>query len=203
MYIMAFTGSLDDLPQRSDRIRTVLRALEEGEKGFLHRFLAALDPDTASVTAPADIVRLVRALEIILQSGTPASVQRSGGSGGGSFRIVTVERGREELRERISSRTESMFSQGLVDEVRRLVSMGYGRESVLGSTIGYAEVLDYLDGSVSLEQARNSVEVNTWRLARRQRNMFRRLKGSIPWDGRDTGQLRDMLFGGGFRQGVD
>ena len=204
LYIMAFTGSLDELPGRDDRMRAVLSEIEGESPGALHGFLSVLDGETASATAPTDVVRLVRALEIILRSGSRASDLRAGGAGhGNGFRIVVVETEGGELRRRIGKRTAEMFDRGLVEEVKGLASRGYGRDSVLGSTIGYREVLDYLDGRVTLERAREAVEVNTWRLARRQRNMFRRLRGAVPWNGPDTGELGEMLFGNGFRRGGD
>jgi tRNA dimethylallyltransferase len=204
LYIMAVTGSLDELPGRNDRMRAVLSDIEGGSPGALHGILAVLDGETASVTDPADVVRLQRALEIILQSGMRASDLRTGGEGSGDgFRVVVIETEGDELRRRIRGRTAEMFARGLVEEVECLAAKGYGRDSVLGRTIGYREILDYMDGAVTLDGAREAVEVNTWRLARRQRNMFRRLKGAVPWNGRDTGELGEMLFGNGFRRGGD
>lgn len=195
LYIMAFTGSLDDLPRRNDLLRSVLRTLEDEDNGFLHRFLSSVDPELAEETGPADVMRLVRALEIVLQSGKTASLLRRGGLPRRErFRIVTMEIDRTELRSRIRTRTASMFDAGLVEEVRELVSHGYGRNSVLGNTIGYTEVLDYLDGKLTLDRTREAVEINTWHLARRQRNMFRRLKGTLLWDGRNPGRLREILL---------
>jgi tRNA dimethylallyltransferase len=86
-----------------------------------------------------------------------------------------------------------MFDSGLLEEVRGLFERGYGRNSILGRTIGYAEVLDYLEGTVSLDDVITRIEVNTWQLARRQRNMFKRLRNPVRWDGRDITELHRMI----------
>ncbi len=195
LYLMALTGSLDDLPSRSDRIRCVLEKIEIDSPGFLHRFLSELDCSLAERTGTGDRVRLLRALEIILQSGFPASLLRRGGgrTDTSRFRVVILEIEPLTLRSRIRTRTAEMFESGLLDEVKGLLERGYGRDSILGRTIGYAEVLDYLEGSVSLDEVMTNVEVNTWRLARRQRNMFRRLQNPVRWNGIDITELRRMI----------
>jgi len=195
LYLMALTGSLDDLPPRSDRIRHVLKGIEIDSPGFLHRFLSEVDSSLAEQTGTGDRIRLLRALEIILQSGFPASLLRRGGDMDTTsrFRVIILEIEPLVLRSRIRVRTMKMFESGLLDEVKGLLERGYGRDSILGRTIGYAEVLDYLEGTVSLDDAMTNIEVNTWRLARRQRNMFRRLQNPIRWNGRDIAELRRMI----------
>jgi tRNA dimethylallyltransferase len=194
LYLMALTGSLDDLPLRSDRIRCVLEEIEIDSPGFLHRFLSEVDSTLAERTGTGDRTRLLRALEIILQSGFPASLLRRGGSTDTSlFRVIILEIDPLLLRSRIRARTMEMFDSGLLEEVRGLFERGYGRNSILGRTIGYAEVLDYLEGTVSLDDVITRIEVNTWQLARRQRNMFKRLRNPVRWDGRDITELHRMI----------
>jgi len=195
LYLMALTGSLDDLPPRSDRIRHALEGIEIDSPGFLHRFLSELDSSLAERTGTGDRIRLLRALEIILQSGLPASLLRRGGDMDTTsrFRVIILEIEPIVLRSRIRVRTVKMFESGLLDEVRGLLERGYGRDSILGRTIGYTEVLDYLEGTASLDDVMTSIEVNTWRLARRQRNMFRRLQNPVRWNGGDIAELRRMI----------
>ena len=195
LYLMALTGSLDDLPKRNEGIRERLKEIESEKKGFLHRFLSAVDSDLAETTGRNDIVRLVRALEIVLQTGYPASVMRSGGyrDTADGFNIIILDQTPDELRTKIHKRTEEMFDTGLVDEVEKLVAKGYGRSSILGRTIGYSEIIDHLDGLFTRVETMKTVEVNTWRFARRQRNIFRRLRNTTSCDFRDQKKLGSLV----------
>lgn len=177
LYLMALAGMTDPLPPRDDDLRNALAALERSSPGALFRILRCLDP--ASVVAPGDTVRLVRALEICLQSGSRATDLRRGGSVPDSFMFVMLETDPGVLRTRIDERVDKMLKNGLKEEVMALSSAGFGREPVLGHTIGYREMLDHLDGMCSLEDAVTAIKTNTWRYARRQRNMFRRLPGLV------------------------
>lgn len=198
LYVIALAGGLDDLPARNDRIRRGLGAAEERSPGTMRRMLLRLDPERAEELGEADVVRHVRALEIILQSGRRVTRLRGGSEGpAADLRVAGLRLELPELRDRIAARTARMVDGGLMEEVKTLRSRGYGRDSALGRTIGYAEMLDVLDGLLEPEEARERIEANTWRLARRQRNMFRRLKG-VRWfaPGR-TGEVESYLFGRG------
>ncbi|MFO7950344.1 MAG: tRNA (adenosine(37)-N6)-dimethylallyltransferase MiaA [Candidatus Fermentibacteraceae bacterium] len=198
LYMIALAGGLDDLPVRNDRIRRGLRAAEEGSPGFMRRALLRLDPERAEQIDGADLVRHVRALEIVLQSGRTLSELRGRSEGPGTeLRAAGLRVAPAELKRRIAARTAKMLQAGLVDEVRGLMDAGYGRDSALGRTIGYAEIIDHLEGMIDLNEAVARIETNTWRLARRQRNIFRRLPG-IRWFGPGrTDAVEEYLFGGG------
>jgi tRNA dimethylallyltransferase len=92
-----------------------------------------------------------------------------------------------------------MIDHGLIDEVRSLLSAGWGRESVLGVTIGYREVLDFLDGAIaSIEETIDAISASTWHLVRKQKNMFSRFEG-IVWVEDNEDLIEESLFGeGGF-----
>ncbi len=196
LYVIALSGGLDDLPVRNDRVRRALRSSERGAPGFMRRALMRLDPERAGEVGEADLVRHVRALEIVLQSGRTLAELRGGSEGPSADLVIAgMELPPKRLKGRIAARTEKMLDEGLVGEVRDLVSAGYGRDSALGRTIGYTEILDYLEGAVDLEEAVARIERNTWRLARRQRNMFERLPG-IRWFGPGQADaVEDYLFG--------
>ncbi len=121
----------------------------------------------------------MRAIEIALLSGDKPSVLKTGGNPDKRFRFVFIEKDNTALRESIKRRTSLMLEDGLLDEVRGLLEKGYSRDPVLGATIGYSELIDYLEGLCSLEEAQAAVEIHTWQYARRQRNMFRRLPGAV------------------------
>lgn len=199
LYIMALCGGLDPMPPRNDILRRTLMEMERSRPGTLHKALESVDPDLACRTGPRDISRLVRALEIHLQTGKPPSDLRRGGNPSirENYRIAAVAVPDDELKKRIRRRAEDMIRDGLVDEVRGLAEKGWGRDSAPGRTIGYSEVLDYLDGTGgSIGDVIDAVSANTWKLVRRQKNMLRRIEG-INWMKDDPDPIGIYLFGEG------
>lgn len=181
LYMIALSGGLDDMPARNDRIRKGLRAAEEERPGTLRRMLLRLDSKRAMELGEADTVRHVRALEIVLQSGKRFTRLRGSARGpSADLRLAGLRVRLPVLRRRIAARARRMIDSGLADEVKALLGRGYGRDSALGRTIGYTEMLDVLDGLLDMEEAAERIEANTWKLARRQRNMFGRLSG-VRW----------------------
>lgn len=177
LYLMALAGMTDPLPSRNDDLRTALTGLEKSSPGALYRILGSLDPENS--VAPTDTVRLLRALEICLESGSSATELRQGGNVSDAFVFVMLESEPVDLRTRIDERVDLMLQNRLRAEVEGLSLAGYGREPVLGHTIGYREMLDHMDGLCSLDEAVTAMKTNTWRYARRQRNMFKRLPGLL------------------------
>jgi len=197
LYLMALIGILDPMPSKCSGVREGLEALEEEIPGVLYRMLKRLDPPAAKVTGEGDKRRQIRALELYALTGSVPSALRKGGDPmlKDMFRIVGITLPREEHRRRIRARASTMISQGLIDEVRSLLSAGWGRESVLGRTIGYREVLDYLDGIIpSVEETVEAITTSTWHLVRRQKNMFGRFE-DILWIEDNPDLIEKSLFG--------
>ncbi|MCK5116624.1 MAG: tRNA (adenosine(37)-N6)-dimethylallyltransferase MiaA [Candidatus Aegiribacteria sp.] len=201
LYLLALTGSLDPMPRRCSGVREGLMVLERETPGVLYRMLEKLDPLTAASTGEGDIRRQIRALELFALTGSLPAVLRKGGDPKlrRMFRIVGISLPREDHRRKIRSRAADMIDQGLVDEVKSLLSEGWGRESVLGRTIGYREVLDFLDGSIaSIEKTIDAISASTWHLVRKQKNMFDRFEG-IVWVEDNQDLIEELLLGeGGF-----
>jgi len=197
LYIMALTGALDPMPGRCPGVREGLGTLEAENPGFMMALLRMADPASADSIGERDARRQVRALELLFLAGEPASTLRRGGDPAVRklYSITGIEVPDGELRMRIFERTSRMIRNGLVDEVRGLLEKGYGRESALGRTIGYREVLDYLDGDIEgLDRLIRAIETSTWHLVRRQRNMFRRIPG-ITWiSGENAVEAESLLF---------
>ena len=146
--------------------------------GGLHAELARRDPAAAATILPTDGRRTVRALEVIELTGQPfaASAPRIGAARWGTV-IVGLDCETTVLDQRLEKRTETMFADGLVDEVRALLARGL-RDGVTASrALGYAQVIAALDAGGTpalLQDAQQQTFVGTRRYVRRQRSWFRR-----------------------------
>ena len=148
----------------------------------LHAELAEVDPQAAGIIEDNDPRRTVRALEVIELTGKPfqASQPPKDAPPRWGTRIIGLRTNAEWLNPRIEKRTQLMFDRGFVDEVRTLIDAGLTPDSTAGRAIGYAQVLDYLAGKCSLEEAVESTVTGTRRYVRRQRSWFNRDK-RIAW----------------------
>ncbi|HHV78225.1 MAG TPA: tRNA (adenosine(37)-N6)-dimethylallyltransferase MiaA [Firmicutes bacterium] len=140
----------------------------------LRQDLQAVDPEAARRIHPNDIRRAIRALEVyeitgrrISDSWGKADVLRVPAV------MVAMDVEREELYSRIEERVERMLSAGLVEETRRILEMGYPANSGALHSVGYAEVIAYLKGECTLEEARRLIVRNTKHLAKRQLTWLR------------------------------
>ena len=174
LYIQALCDGMDDLPQADETLRTRLMERLRGEG--LEALAAELrehDPvycETADLRNPA---RVVRALEVCLQTGRPYSEQRLGTRRERPFRTlkIGVELPRKVLYERIDRRVDRMLDEGLVDEARRL----YPHRALNAlQTVGYRELFDWFEGRTTYEEAVELIKRNTRRYAKRQMTWFRR-----------------------------
>ncbi len=142
----------------------------------IHERLAALDPVAAGKIEPANVRRTVRALEVAAVTGRTFS---SFAEAWGRYplervRAAGIAMPREVLARRIGARVDAMLANGFAEEVRELVSRGFGGWITSSQAIGYAEMACHLAGELSLEEARGSMVKRTKALARRQLAWFRR-----------------------------
>jgi tRNA dimethylallyltransferase len=140
----------------------------------LHRRLQQVDPLTAHRLPPSDVRRITRALEVIRATGVPLSHQQlqfDSSRRAHECRVFALNLPRPLLAQRIDERTEQMFSRGLVEEVRRLGPLG----RTAAQAVGYREVLLYLSGKLSLEEAVAQVKLHTRQMAKRQLTWLRSL----------------------------
>ncbi len=172
LYLRALLDHFD-FPGTDPALRARLEARAEAEgPGILHRELAALDPAAAAKIHPRNAKRIVRALEIIEVAGDYTSSLPAHEYYAPAVQIA-LELPYDVLDARIESRVDAMWEAGLVTEVRSLAKRGL-RESVTARrAVGYAEVLRYLDGDLTEDEARELVKRNTRRLARKQDRWFR------------------------------
>lgn len=176
MYVQSLVDDWD-FPPTDPKVRAKWEArLADIGIEALHQELAARDPQAASVIEDADPRRTVRALEVIELTGRPfaASQPPKNHPPRWNMKIIGLRADAEWLNPRLEQRVELMFDRGLVDEVRGLREIGLERDSTAGQAIGYAQVLDYLDGTLTHEEAKEQTIIGTRRYARRQRSWFRR-----------------------------
>lgn len=158
----------------------------------LHTRLAALDPAAASKIDPSNTRRTIRALEVIFSTGELFSAQRTRMPSLYHSLVLGLTRPRADLYARIDARIEAMFQDGLVNEVQHLLDCGYSDELPNLSAIGYREVCAYLQGKMTLEQAKSTMQRQTRIFVRRQANWFKPDDPRIQWFTAGQGTLNAM-----------
>lgn len=140
----------------------------------LHGFLEKIDPKSASMIHPNNRVRLLRAIEIYLQTGTPKSEIESTQKHAPIYdvKFFGLQTERAPLYERVNARVDEMFAAGLLEETKPLVER-YGRDCAAFKAIGVKELFPYFDGLVTLEEAKETIKKNTRNYVKRQETFFR------------------------------
>ncbi len=177
MFLKGVLRGFDPGPPADWEFRAAVeRDVEQFGLEKLRERLRQVDPLAAHRLDPGDMRRMIRALEVAKSTGTPLShrqIQFDRGRDAGSCLVFSLLWPREVLHQRIEARVEAMFLGGLVEEVRGLVQAHGGLSRTASQAVGYREILDYLDGKTSLDQARYLVLVHTRQLARRQETWLR------------------------------
>ena len=147
----------------------------------LHSKLSALDPQAASSIDPTNVRRTIRALEVILSSGMRFSDQKSRGNRRYNPLLLGLTLPRIELYQRIDERINRMLDSGFIDEVRRLLDLGYSLDLPTLSAIGYGEIVAYIQGKICLDEAILLMKRRTRTYVRRQANWFKENDPDIHW----------------------
>lgn len=178
LYIQAFVSGLADLPPADPSIRQRLNEYaEQHGDAALHVLLGERDPEQAGRIHPRNRVRVVRALEVFELSGMPMSQwQRQHAFAERPFRVTSIGLSprREDLYSRIERRVDAMMEEGLETEVRRLLDRGCAADFKAMKTLGYREMIHYIQGRISHIEAVDLIKRDTRRYARRQMTWFRR-----------------------------
>ncbi|WP_243018199.1 MULTISPECIES: tRNA (adenosine(37)-N6)-dimethylallyltransferase MiaA [Candidatus Cardinium] len=181
LYLKALCEGLAELPTPSPNLRGSLNAtLAEKGLTYLTQLLAEKDPAYYNSVDLQNPRRVLRALEVCLETGLPYSTLRQKKpKETRPFNIITIGliQEKELLHKRISLRVEMMMEQGLLKEVEKLYA--YKRTNAL-QTLGYKELFDYIDGQYSLSEAVNYIKINTKKYAKKQITWFRKDK-NITW----------------------
>jgi tRNA dimethylallyltransferase len=184
LYIKALLYGLFEGPGADEQTRAELRVRAEAE-GLeqLYRQLENIDPVTAGRIGPRDCKRIIRALEVYKITGKPISElqqQFSTESPVHNWTIIGLRREKSVENGRINKRVKKMIAAGLVDEVKCLLAEEKPLSKQARCAIGYAEIIEYLKGRISLEEATELIKKNTRRFAKNQRTWFKSFK-NVNW----------------------
>lgn len=180
LYLRTILRGVFDGPSADWEYRHEMETLAASEGNeVLHNRLAAVDPVSAEKLHPNDVRRVARALEVFHVSGVPLSAQHDEG-------MLTPEEcpahvfwllpDREWLYERINVRVDQMLEEGLMDEVKQLLTATEPMSRTARQALGYKELIDYLEGVHSYERAIELLKQQTRRFAKRQHTFFRNIK---------------------------
>lgn len=155
-------------------------------KQYVHELLAKVDPETAARLHINDFRRVIRALEVYHLGGEYISQEKlSNEDLAYDAIIIGLSMERSKLYERINQRVDLMIANGLVEEVKGLLDKGLNREFQAMKGIGYKEIIAYLEGEISLEEAIEQIKKSTRHFAKRQLTWFRKMS-YIQWYDVDT-----------------
>ena len=199
LYHRALTAGLFKGPGRDQALRQKLKT-EAQVFGLekLYQKLQEVDPEYARKITPKDSIRIIRALEVYYKTGRPISehfrltespLQARGFIPG----QIGLKLERKELYRRIEERVDRMFEKGLVAEVRKLLEMGLPEEATPFKGLGYRQVLRYLKGEISLEEAIRLTKLETRHYAKRQMTWFRKTPGLTWFQPTEKDQIRKYV----------
>ena len=172
---------IPQVPPDPEFRRSLQRKVAQVGQGELYQELVKVDPVAAQRIDPRNVRRVIRALEVSKYAQTPFSQLQQKKAPTFKVLMVGLTTDRVELYRRVDSRVDEMIERGLVDEVRRLVDMGYGFNLPAMSGIGYKQIGMVLRGELSLEEATQKIKSETHRFVRHQYSWFRLRDNRIRW----------------------
>ncbi len=185
LYINSVINNLDFSAGPDYKFRKHLdEIVDKKDLTFLYNALLNIDPITADKIDKNDKKRIVRALEVYHTTGHPISVykEKSGNVPNDKYNLFyfVLNMSRDKLYKRIEKRVDVMIQNGLIKEVKMLLSLGYDEHLNSMQAIGYKEIISYLKGRTSLEESILSIKKNTRHYAKRQLTWFKKDK-RIEW----------------------
>ena len=187
MYYKVLQDGLNELPKANDEIRNQINQ-EAKDQGWpeMHRKLVGIDPEAAKKIKPNDRQRIQRAIEVYMISGTTISELKKKDSGNHEFEFLAfslMPTDREVLYQNINLRFDSMIEVGLLDEVISLLDddlVSVNSHSM--QSIGYKEMIDHIDGKISLDEAVDAAKMSSRRYAKRQITWLRSMDDQYKLD---------------------
>ncbi len=183
-YIQAVLKDVDFSEEDGDnQVRGELQKLaNENGSEYMHQMLSEIDPKAAEAIHANNVKRVIRAIEFYRLTGKKISEHNETEAAKDSpydYMYFVINNDREVLYKRIEDRIDIMLSEGLVEEVRRLKDMGCTKDMVSMKGLGYKEILAYLEGEISYDEAVYILKRDTRHFAKRQITWFKREKDVI------------------------
>jgi tRNA dimethylallyltransferase len=181
LYLNSIIYNMDFAKSDADnKLRDQLRLeLEENGIDYMHEKLKKLDEDAAARIHKNNTKRVIRAIEVCM-SGKKMSDFSNDLKLNEKYEpiIIVLNRDREHLYKRIDKRVDIMINQGLENEVKHLLGMGYTKDLVSMQGIGYKEIIKYLDGEYTYDEAIEIIKRDSRSYAKRQLTLFRRYENA-------------------------
>ena len=182
LYLRALLEGLSPAPERDQRLRARLRSIAARHPHALYRYLAYRDSASAKRIHPNDHQKVIRAIELSVSGGRPASVIQSQPREplpGFTVLKIGLAPDRKELYEHLNHRTAQMFENGLLEETSALLQAGIPPESKALQSLGYRQAISVLRQSITVEQAIQECQTKTRQYAKRQLTWFRAEPGVV------------------------
>ncbi|MEN6374202.1 MAG: tRNA (adenosine(37)-N6)-dimethylallyltransferase MiaA [Smithella sp.] len=176
LYIRALTRGIIETPKVDESIRNYYRNLRDllGRE-HLYNLLRQRDKEAALRLNPNDSVRVIRALEVLEQTGESiVAIQKRHSFRESNYTTykIGLKLDRDELKRRIAARTDTMIAAGLLDEVEGVLARGYGENLKPLQSLGYKQIIDFIKGRCDWEKAVEQIKHETWLYAKRQMTWF-------------------------------
>jgi len=176
LYIRALLKGIIDTPDVDENIRNYYRKLRDTQgKQYLYDLLLQRDSAAAAQINPNDTVRVIRALEVLEQTGESITVKQKKHSFQDSpYRTfkIGIQTERKALKQKIELRTDKMIAGGLLDEVKKVLAMGYNGDLKSLQSLGYKQVIGFLNKKYDEQSCIDLIKRDTWQYARRQMTWF-------------------------------
>lgn len=194
LHIQSLIQPFNEMPDSDDDNMAKLEARIEDEGiESLYRMLSEIDPDYIKKMDGMNTQRIIRALDVWMQTGKPFSSFHVQGEiqPDENTLVFGIRWPRQILYDRINYRVDEMIEAGLVEEVKSILEAGYSKELQSLNTVGYQEIIKYLDGEWSLEKAIEKIKTSTRRYAKRQMTWYKRWK-FVHWLDADEMSVKEM-----------
>ena len=176
LYIRALLSGIIETPPVDETLRNYYRGLRDRHgREYLYGLLQHRDPQAALRINPNDSVRVIRALEVLDQSGESiVTLQLKHAFSDCPYEALKIGLSveRNVLKDRIAARTAKMLEAGLIDEVQSLLVRGYSEKLKPLQSLGYKQVIDFLRGRCNREEAVHQINRDTWHYSKRQMTWF-------------------------------
>ena len=176
LYIRVLLRGIIETPTVDENIRNYYRQLRDHHgKEYLYNLLQQRDADAARKIKPNDSVRVIRALEVLEQTGESISaIQKRHSFADCPYKTykIGLQLARADLKQRIIMRTEKMIAEGLLGEVKSILDRGYSHKLKPLQSLGYKQVIGFIRKDYDWDNAINLINIDTWHYAKRQLTWF-------------------------------